>query len=92
MKLRPPSASRTGEELRNARIRCGYDVGTVARELGVPPGDLRALEWDRADLLGDRRAAKLLRSYVEWLEPEGVPRPVKGSLEQQAASAKPGRG
>jgi hypothetical protein len=47
----------------------------------VPPGDLRALEWDRADLLGERYAAKLLRSYVEWLEPDGVPRPVKGGIE-----------
>jgi cytoskeletal protein RodZ len=85
VRLRPPSASRTGEELRSARIRCGYDVVSVARELGVPPGDLRALEWDRADLLGDRYAAKLLRSYVEWLEPEGVPRPSKGSIEPRPA-------
>jgi hypothetical protein len=82
VRLRPPSASRTGEELRNARIRCGYDVGSVARELRVPPGDLRALEWDRTDLLGDRYAAKLLRSYVAWLEPEGVPRPVKPGFDE----------
>jgi cytoskeletal protein RodZ len=82
VRLRPPSASRTGEELRNARIRCGYDVVSVARELGVPPGDLRALEWDRADLLGDRYAAKLLRTYVEWLEPEGVPRPIKAGFDE----------
>jgi cytoskeletal protein RodZ len=81
---RPPSASRTGEELRSARVRCGYDVVSVARELGVPSRDLRALEWDRADLLGDRYAAKLLRSYVDWLEPEGVPRPIKGSIEPRS--------
>lgn len=85
MRLRQSSANRTGEQLRSARIRCGYDVGSVARELGVPPGDLRALEWDRADLLGDRYAAKLLRSYVEWLEPEGVPRPEKGSVDPHPA-------
>jgi hypothetical protein len=90
VRLRPPSASRTGEELRNARIRCGYDVVGVARELGVPPGDLRALEWERVDLLGERYAAKLKRTYVEWLEPDGVPRPVKGSLEPQPARSDPG--
>jgi hypothetical protein len=61
-------------------------VVDVARELNVPPGDLRALEWERLDLLGDRYAAKLLRSYVEWLEPEGVPRPVRGSVEPRPAS------
>ena len=86
MRLRPPNASRTGEELRNARIRCGYDVVSVARELGVPPGDLRALEWERTDLLGDRYAAKLLSRYVAWLGPEGVPRPIKSSVEPQPGS------
>jgi helix-turn-helix protein len=86
VRLRLPNASRTGEELRNARIRCGYDVVSVARELGVPPGDLRALEWERMDLLGDRYAAKLLSRYVDWLEPEDVPRPIKGGREPQPES------
>ncbi len=73
----PPTARSIGDELRRARIRCGVDVSSVARELGVPPGDIRALEWDRSDLLGDRYTDKLRARYLEWLEPDGIPRPVK---------------
>lgn len=80
MKPRRRSANRSGEELRSARVRCGYDLGSVARELGVPPGDLRALEWNRTDLLGERYASKLAKRYVKWLEPEGVPRPVRDDM------------
>lgn len=72
-----PSPEATGDELRRTRVRCGYDLNSVAEALGVPPGDLRALEWDRIDLLGERYAAKLLRRYLKWLEPDGVPRPFK---------------
>jgi hypothetical protein len=80
MRPRHSSANWTGEELRTARIRCGWDVISVAQELGARPGDIRALEWDRPDLLGDRKAAKLLRSYIDWLDPEGVPRPIRGNV------------
>ena len=88
--MRPPSLSRasnvrplplgaeaTGDDLRRARVSCGFDLGSVARELGVPPGDLRAVEWGRVDLLGERYAAKLLRRYLKWFEPDGIPRPSK---------------
>jgi hypothetical protein len=76
--MKPPQRSaRTGDEFRRARVRCGRDLNSVAGELGVPPGDLRAFEWNRIDLLGERYAAKLERRYRKWLEPDGVPRPVK---------------
>lgn len=72
------AAARSGSEFRRARVRCGVEVRDVARQLGVPPGDLRAVEWDRLDLLASERyAEKLVRRYEEWLAPEGVPRPVR---------------
>jgi hypothetical protein len=76
------SVDLTGEDLRRARTRCGYDLASVAVELGVAPGDLRALEWDRPDLLGERRAARLRRRYLDWLQPEGIPRPIAPRTQQ----------
>jgi cytoskeletal protein RodZ len=72
------SSSRAAGDFRRARVRCGFELRDVARELGVPPGDLRAVEWGRLDLLSNRRyAEKLVRRYEEWLAPDGVPRPVR---------------
>jgi cytoskeletal protein RodZ len=67
-----------GNELRDARIRCGVELRAVARDLGVHPRDLRAVEWERFDLLrSPAHAEKLVRRYEEWLAPGGVPRPVR---------------
>jgi hypothetical protein len=48
----PPTS---GSSLREGRIRCGVELRDVARELGVPPADLRAVGWDRPDLLRNPR-------------------------------------
>lgn len=85
MRPLPLGAEATGDDLRRARVSCGFDLGSVARELGVPPGDLRAVEWGRTDLLGERYGAKLLRRYLKWFEPDGIPRPVKGQLDALTA-------
>lgn len=82
MHARSPEASgggrRSGSELRRARVRCGVEVRDLARELGVPPGDIRAVEWDRVDLLASPRyGERLVRRYEDWLAPDGVPRPVR---------------
>ncbi|HEV3478776.1 MAG TPA: helix-turn-helix domain-containing protein [Gaiellaceae bacterium] len=70
--------SRSGGELRQARIRCGVELRDVARELGVPSADLRAIEWERLDLLpSGRYAEKLIHRYEDWLAPDGVQRPVR---------------
>jgi cytoskeletal protein RodZ len=70
--------SRSGSELRQARIRCGVELRDVAHDLGVPPGDLRAIEWERLDLLpSGRYAEKLIRRYEDWLAPDGMQRPVR---------------
>jgi cytoskeletal protein RodZ len=74
------AARTSGPELRRARIRCGLELRDVARELGVPSGDLRAVEWDRLDLLSSARyGEKLVRRYEEWLKPDGIPRPVRAA-------------
>jgi cytoskeleton protein RodZ len=41
-----------GETLRQRREQRGLELEDAAAALGVPAKDLRALEWDRADLLG----------------------------------------
>lgn len=44
----------------------------------MPARDLRALEWDRPDLLrNERYARKLLKRYERWLQPDDIPRPVR---------------
>ena len=64
-----------GDELREARERCGRDLASVAMELRVPVRDLRALEWNRPDLLKSERYAKrLLDDYRGWLGPDNRPR------------------
>jgi cytoskeletal protein RodZ len=70
--------SRSGIELRQARIRCGVELRDVARDLGVPPADLRAIEWERLDLLpSGRYAEKLIRRYEAWFVFDGLQRPVR---------------
>ncbi|MBA2360212.1 MAG: helix-turn-helix domain-containing protein [Actinobacteria bacterium] len=77
-----PDTTARGTELRQARLRCGVSLSELARELGVPSGDLRALEWGRFDLLGGDRYARKLRDKDErWLTPDRIPRPVRSSGE-----------
>ena len=83
-------AGSMGNDLRQARIRCEFELRVVARELGVPARDLRAVEWDRLDLLkSDRYARKLIRRYEEWLAPAGVPRPVRQGTDTNHSRATP---
>jgi cytoskeletal protein RodZ len=50
----------------------------VAADLRVPPADLRAIEWDRLELLRNPRYANwLVRRYEDWFTPDGMPRPVR---------------
>jgi Helix-turn-helix domain/Domain of unknown function (DUF4115) len=71
----------SGEELRNRRLQRGLELGDAAAELGVPAKSLRALEWDRPDLIGDEdEAERIGRRYaallgLEKAEPAPVPVP-----------------
>jgi cytoskeleton protein RodZ len=68
-----------GETLRRRRLQRGLELADAATELGVPARSLRALEWDRPDLLGgfgeadriERRYAAFLGLEVE--EPAAAP-------------------
>ena len=69
-----PSADMPGSSLRAERERRGLTVAAAAGELGVRPGDIRALEWDRPDLLGAEWASRVLEAYVTLLETGRAPR------------------
>ena len=56
-----------GTPLREARLRRGLELTEVAERLDAEPKELRALEWDRADLLGPERAAALRAAYERLL-------------------------
>jgi MFS family permease len=65
VKARPGS----GETLRRRRLEGGLTLVDAAAELGIPPKTLRAIEWDRGDLLGDpRKVDRIRREYSVFLD------------------------
>jgi MFS family permease len=57
-----------GETLRRRRLQRGLTIADAAAELGIPAKDLRAIEWDRGDLLGSPRDAdRIERQYAAFL-------------------------
>jgi transcriptional regulator with XRE-family HTH domain len=57
-----------GETLRTLRLRRGLGLDEAADELGIPAKSLRALEWDRRDLVGGNGADELIqRRYAAYL-------------------------
>lgn len=78
-----------GETLRTRRLQRGLDLADAAAELGVPAKSLRALEWDRPDLLESQGEADLIeRRYAAFLGLEpGAPAaeaPAKGEAPARA--------
>jgi Helix-turn-helix domain/Domain of unknown function (DUF4115) len=81
-----------GEELRTCRLQRGLELADAAAELGVPAKSLRALEWDRPDLIGDDEADRIGRRYAALLgqeEPEPAPAPVPAAPPPPATERKP---
>jgi hypothetical protein len=82
-----------GEELRARRLQRGVELADAAAELGVPAKSLRALEWDRPDLIGDEDEAEQIgRRYATLLgleEPELAPAPVPAAPPAPATERKP---
>jgi Helix-turn-helix domain len=71
---------RSGETLRRLRLERGIELSEAAAELGVPAKDLRALEWDRRDLLEGDDGDSIARRYAALLgleagEPAPAPAP-----------------
>jgi transcriptional regulator with XRE-family HTH domain len=66
-----------GEILRRLRLQRGLDLADAAAELGIPAKSLRALEWDRRDLLGGNGDGELIeRRYAAFLGLDlGTPKP-----------------
>jgi cytoskeletal protein RodZ len=73
-----------GERLREVRRRQGLELAQVEAALKVKSKYLRALEWERFDLLPDGETAKrMLRAYAESLHidsptPKSSPRTHRG--------------
>jgi hypothetical protein len=71
----------SGEELRNRRLQRGLELADAAAALGVPAKSLRALEWDRPDLIGDEEEAERIGGRyaallgLEKAEPAPAPVP-----------------
>jgi transcriptional regulator with XRE-family HTH domain len=64
----PAESPQLGETLRRRRLERGLALEDAARELGVPARTLRALEWDRRDLLaGSADVERIERRYRVFL-------------------------
>jgi MFS family permease len=63
-----------GETLRRRRLDRGLTVAAAAAEVGIPARDLRAIEWDRGDLVGSPRdAERIERQYAAFLGLDAAP-------------------
>jgi hypothetical protein len=89
-----------GEILRRLRVQRGLELADAAAELGVPAKILRALEWDRHDLVGGNGAGELIqRRYAAFLGLDlgrpaaatAAPAPAPEPAPAQAEAAQPSR-
>lgn len=78
-----------GEILRRLRLQRGLDLADAAAELGIPAKTLRALEWDRHDLLGGNGDGELIeRRYAAFLGLDlGTPKPALAAEPAVVAEA-----
>jgi cytoskeletal protein RodZ len=81
-----------GETLRRRRLERGLSLDDAASELGIPARDLRALEWDRRDLLSDEGdAERIEQAYAALLGLDAVPVPPSAEADEPApAPSEPG--
>jgi hypothetical protein len=90
---------RLGGTLRKLRLERGLELADVAAELDVPAKSLRAVEWDRSDLLRGNGADELIeRRYAAFLglevagpavveEPVVLPKPAAAREPAEPAGA-----
>jgi MFS family permease len=65
---RTPEPPQSGETLRKRRLERGLGIAEAAAALGVPAKSLRAIEWDRGDLLGSSHDVdRIARRYAAFL-------------------------
>jgi hypothetical protein len=82
-----------GEKLRTRRVQRGLELADAAAELGVPAKSLRALEWDRPDLVGGTGDAdRLAHRYAAFLGLEAeTPAPTPAVAAAPAAAEPTGK-
>lgn len=86
----PEAADTVGAELRNARLRRGEDLRTVAQSLRISRAQLEAIEEGRSEDLPARAyAIGFVRSYAEYLglDSRHVVERYKAELDAAAATA-----
>jgi MFS family permease len=71
------TSGRLGNALRGRRLQRGLAIAEAAAELGIPAKNVRAIEWNRGDLIGNARDVdRIERQYAAFLGLEvGPPRP-----------------
>jgi transcriptional regulator with XRE-family HTH domain len=75
-----------GETFRRRRLERGVSLGEAAAELGIPASSLRAIEWDRSDLLsspGD--VERIAGRYGTFLDLDNAPPPAEMNEEPPAS-------
>jgi transcriptional regulator with XRE-family HTH domain len=82
-----------GEILRRLRLQRGLELADAAAELGIPAKTLRALEWDRRDLLDGNGAGELIeRRYATFLGLDlGTSTPAVAAEPAVASAVRPSR-
>lgn len=86
----PDAADTVGAELRNARLRRGEDLRSIAQSLRISRAQIEAIEEGRnADLPARAYAIGFVRSYAEYLglDSHHVVTRYKAELDAEAASA-----
>jgi transcriptional regulator with XRE-family HTH domain len=85
--LKTAERPQLGEILRGLRLERGLELADAAAELGVPAKSLRAVEWDRPDLLRGNGAGELIEHrYAAFLGLE-LERPAVAAAGTQTAVA-----
>jgi cytoskeletal protein RodZ len=80
-----------GETFRSRRLERGLSLDEAAAKLGLPASSLRAIEWDRSDLIstpGD--VERIGRQYAAFLGLDNTASPAE-TAEQPPASSGPRR-
>jgi Domain of unknown function (DUF4115) len=72
-------------------MRRGLELVEVAAELDIPSKSLRAVEWDRLDLLGDpMEAERIVQRYTAFLEGENGAVPAAEAADTAETAPIPG--
>lgn len=77
-----------GETFRRRRLERGVSLDEASAELGIPASSLRAIEWDRSDLLSNSgEVERIAGRYATFLGLDTAPAPAETAGVSSASSA-----